>query len=68
MEELKYVRVLFTIEGKMKCEVDRWINAASAVMRALCQTVMVKTELSQVAKLSIYQSVYIPTLTFVHKL
>ena len=33
VEEFKYLRVLFTSEGRMKREIDRWINAASAVMR-----------------------------------
>jgi len=42
--------------------------AASAVMRALYRSVVVKRELSQKAKLSIYRSVYIPTLTYGHEL
>lgn len=33
-------------------------------MRALSQTVIMKRELSQKAMLSIYQSIYIPTLTY----
>ena len=49
-------------------EVDRPISAASAVMRTLYRTVVVKKELSQKAKLSIYQLVYVPTLTYGHKL
>ncbi|KAI3366771.1 hypothetical protein L3Q82_009436, partial [Scortum barcoo] len=37
MEEFKYLGVLFTSEGKMECEIDRQIGAASAVMqRSLC--------------------------------
>ncbi len=34
-KEFKYLRVLFTSEGKMEREMDRQIGAASAVMRAL---------------------------------
>ena len=68
VKEFKYLGVLFTTEGKTQSEVDRWIGAASAVMWALYWTVVVKKELSQKAKLSIYQSVYVPTLTYGHEL
>ncbi|KAI3374252.1 hypothetical protein L3Q82_005946 [Scortum barcoo] len=33
VEEFKYLGILFTSEGKMECEIDRRIGAASAVMR-----------------------------------
>ncbi|KAI3374226.1 hypothetical protein L3Q82_006076 [Scortum barcoo] len=46
--------VLFTSEGKMEREIDRRIGAASAVMRSMYRTVVVKKELSRKAKLSIY--------------
>lgn len=52
----------------MEGEKDRWLGAASAVLGVLHWTIMVKRELSQKAKLSIYQSIYIPTLTCDHKL
>jgi len=39
---------------------DRWIGAASAVTRALYRSVVVK--------LSIYGSIYVPTMTYGHKL
>ena len=61
MEEFKYLGVLFTNEGKMEQEIDRRINAAFAVKRALYRSVVVKRELSQKAKLSIYRSIYGPT-------
>ncbi|KAI3352999.1 hypothetical protein L3Q82_019575 [Scortum barcoo] len=67
VEEFKYLGVLFTSEGKMECEIDRRITA-SAVMRLVYRTVMVKKELSRKAKLSIYRSVYAPTLTYGHEL
>ena len=35
VEEFKYLGVLFTSEGRMECEIDRWIGAAAAVMRSL---------------------------------
>ncbi|KAI3364813.1 hypothetical protein L3Q82_000923 [Scortum barcoo] len=58
VEEFKYLRVLFTSEGKMEREIDRRIGAASAVMRSVYRTVVVKKELSRKAKLSIYRSIY----------
>jgi len=45
-------------------EIDGRIGAASAVLRA--RPVVVK--LSQKAKLSIYWSIYVPTLTYGHEL
>ncbi|KAI3370524.1 hypothetical protein L3Q82_025284 [Scortum barcoo] len=63
VEEFKYLGVLFTSEGKMEREIDRRIGAASAVMRSVYRTVVVKKELSRKAKLSIYhgQSTFPPS-------
>ncbi|TWW59251.1 hypothetical protein D4764_06G0007810 [Takifugu flavidus] len=52
----------------MEQEIDRRIGAASAVMRTLHWSVVVKRELSQKAKLSIYWSIFFPTLTYGHEL
>ncbi|KAI3377398.1 hypothetical protein L3Q82_008588 [Scortum barcoo] len=70
VEEFKYLGVLFTSEGKMDGrEIDRRIGAASAVMRSVYRTVVVKKkELSRKAKLLIYRSIYVPTLTYGHEL
>ncbi|KAK0152855.1 LINE-1 reverse transcriptase [Merluccius polli] len=68
VEEFKYLGVLFTSDGRMEREIDRWFGAASAVMRTLHGSVVVKRELSRNAKLSIYQSIYIPALTYGHEL
>ncbi|KAK3530739.1 hypothetical protein QTP70_000755 [Hemibagrus guttatus] len=68
VEEFKYLGVLFTSEGRIDREIDRRIGAVAAVMRSMYQSVVVKKELSQKAKLSIYQSIYIPTLTYGHEL
>ncbi|MDF4981257.1 hypothetical protein P3565_23090, partial [Vibrio parahaemolyticus] len=65
VEEFKYLGILFTSEGRMEREINRRIGAASAV--TLNRSVVVKTELSQKAKLLIYQSIYVPTLTYGHK-
>uniref|UniRef100_A0A8C6NIQ5 Reverse transcriptase domain-containing protein n=1 Tax=Nothobranchius furzeri TaxID=105023 RepID=A0A8C6NIQ5_NOTFU len=68
VEEFKYLGVLFTSEGKLEREIDGRIGAASAVMRALYRSVVVKRELSQKAKLLIYRSIFVPTLTYGHEL
>ncbi|KAK3562878.1 hypothetical protein QTP86_011111 [Hemibagrus guttatus] len=68
VEEFKYLRVLFMSEGRMDREIDRRIGAAAAVMRSMYRSVVVKKELSRKAKLSIYQSIYVPTLTYGHEL
>ncbi|KAK3510372.1 hypothetical protein QTP70_005671 [Hemibagrus guttatus] len=65
VEEFKYLGVLFTSEGRMDCEIDRRISAA---MQFMYWSVVVKKELSRKAKLSIYQSIYVPTLTYGHEL
>ncbi|KAI3358045.1 hypothetical protein L3Q82_003063 [Scortum barcoo] len=49
VEEFKYLGVLFTSEGKIEREIDRRIGAASAVMRSVYRTVVVKKELSRKA-------------------
>ncbi|KAK3559901.1 hypothetical protein QTP86_026426 [Hemibagrus guttatus] len=68
VEQFKYLGVLFTSEGRMDCEIDRLIGAAAAVMRSMYRSVVVKKELSRKAKLLIYQSIYVPTLTYGHEL
>ncbi len=68
VEEFKYLGVIFTMEGRMEREIDRRIGAASAVMRLMYRSVVVKKELSCKAKLSIYQSIYVPPLTYGHEL
>ncbi|KAK3516631.1 hypothetical protein QTP70_022033 [Hemibagrus guttatus] len=68
VEAFKYLGVLFTSEGRMDREIDRRIGAAAAVMRSMYRSVVVKKELSRKAKLSIYQSIYVPTLTYGHEL
>lgn len=54
------------VRGKM--ELNRGIAATSAVMRALCQSVVEKKELNPKTKSAPYLSIYIPTLTYGHML
>nr|XP_054589577.1 uncharacterized protein LOC129153652 isoform X2 [Nothobranchius furzeri] len=68
VEEFKYLGVLFTSEGRRDREIDRRNGSASAVMRTLNQSVVVKRELSRKARLSIYRSIYVPILTYGHEL
>jgi len=67
-KEFIYIGVLFTSEGMVEREINRWVGAAAAVKQALHRTVLVKRELGRKAKLSIYWSVYVTTLTFCHNL
>ena len=53
VKEFKYLRVLFTSEGMMGCEIDRRVGAAGVVLHALHCTVVMKMELSWKAKLLI---------------
>ncbi|KAF7652090.1 hypothetical protein LDENG_00101950 [Lucifuga dentata] len=52
----------------MEREIDRWIGAATEVLRMLYRTIVVKRELSQKVRLSICQSIYVPILTYGHEL
>ncbi|KAK3541270.1 hypothetical protein QTP86_019416 [Hemibagrus guttatus] len=46
VEDFKYLRVLFTSDGRMDREIDRRIGAAAAVMRSVYWSVVVKKELT----------------------
>ncbi|TWW61130.1 hypothetical protein D4764_05G0012200 [Takifugu flavidus] len=52
----------------MEREIDRRIGEASAVMRTLHRSVVVKRELRLSAQLSIYRSIFVPTLSYGHEL
>ena len=49
-------------------ERSRRLPDGSAVVWTLCQCVVVKRELSSKARLSVYQSIFVPTLTYGHEL
>ncbi|KAI3360206.1 hypothetical protein L3Q82_014515 [Scortum barcoo] len=67
VEEFKYLGVLFTSEGKMERErLTGGLVQRPAVMRSVYRTVVVKKELSRKAMLSIYRSIYVPSLTYGH--
>ena len=52
----------------MEQEIDRRIGAALAMRWTLKRSVVMKRELSQKAKLSIFRSIYVPSLTYGHEL
>ena len=67
MKEFKYLWVLFVSEGTMEHEICRRIGAVGAVLCSLYRTVVTKRVLSCKAKLSVYRSVFVPTLTYCHE-
>lgn len=67
-EKLKYLGILVTNDGKIDRQIDKWIGSVAAVLQLLYQLVMVHQELRLWTKLSVYQSIYIPFLTYGHKL
>ena len=60
VEKFKYLGVAFTSDGRQDEELDTRIGKASAVMRALHYSVVMKRELSKKAKLSIFKAVFVP--------
>ncbi|KAK5866700.1 hypothetical protein PBY51_020869 [Eleginops maclovinus] len=51
----------------MEREMGQRIEIAGAVLQSLYRTVVTKRELSQKAKLSVYQAIFVPTLTYGHE-
>ena len=60
VEKFKYLGVAFTSDGRQDEELDTRIGKASAVMRALRYSVVMKRELSKKAKLSIFKQFLSP--------
>ena len=55
VKKFKYLGVAFTDDGKQDQNLDIWSSKASAVMRALHHSVVLKRELSRKAKLSVFK-------------
>ena len=66
VEKYKYLGFAFTSYGRQDEELDTRIGNASALMRALHYSIAMKRELSKKAKLSIFETVFVPILTFSH--
>ena len=67
VEKFKYLGIAFTSDGRQDEKLDTRIGKASAVMRALHYSVVMKRELSKKAKLSIFKAVFVPILTYGHE-
>ena len=67
VEKFKYLRVAFTSAGRQDEALVTRIGKASAVMRALHYSVVMKRELLKKAKLSVFKTVFVPILTYGHK-
>ena len=66
VEKLKYLGVAFMSDGQDK-ELDVRSGKASALMRAFHYSVVLKRELSRMAKLSVFKSIFVPMLTYGHE-
>ena len=67
VEKFKYLGFAFTSDGRQDKELDTQIGKASAVMQALHYSVVMKPELSKKAKLSVFEAVFVPILTYGHE-
>ena len=67
VEKFKYLGVAVTSDGRQDEELDTRIGKASAVMRALHYSVVMKRELSKKAKLSVFKAVFVRILTYGHE-
>ncbi len=54
-------------EGTLEREIGQRIRTAEAVLHSLYHTIVIKRELAQKPKLSIYRSVFVPSLTYGHE-
>ena len=67
VEKFRYLGVTFPSDKRQDEELDTRIGKASAVMRALHFSVVMKRELSKKAKLSIFKTIFVPILTYGHE-
>ena len=68
MEKVKYVEAAFTNQTKTVKDEELEVRSrkARAVMRALHHLFALKRELSRKAKLSVFKSIFVPSLTYDH--
>jgi len=64
VEKFKYLGVIFTSDGR---QIDTGIGEANAVLRELYRSVVTKRELSNTAKLLVFNSVFVTILTCGHE-
>jgi len=63
VEKFKYIVVVLTSDGRRSDEADGWIAKENAVLHELYRSVVTKRE-SSTAKLSAFNSVFVPILTY----
>jgi len=68
VEKIKYLGVVFMSDGRQDEELDTRMGKASAVMRDLQYSVVMKLELSKKAKFSVFKRVFVLILTYGHEL
>jgi len=64
VEKFKYFRLEFTRAEEQNKEIDSSICKANAVPREVYRSVLTKRELSNIAKLSVFKSVFVPIFTY----
>ena len=67
VEKFKYLGVAFMSDGRQDEELNTRVGKASAVMRPLRYSVVMKRELSKKTKLSIFKTAFVPILTYGHE-
>ena len=63
MDKFKYLGVVFASDGRRNKEIDIWIGKINAVLCKLYRSVLTERELLNIAKLSVFKSVFVPILT-----
>ena len=67
VEKFKYLGVTITSDRRQDEKLDNQYGKASAIMRTLHYSVVMKREMPKKAKLSIFQTVFVPILTYGHE-
>ena len=63
-EEFKYLKVVFTSDGRKIKEINTRIGKANIVLRELCRSAVTKRHLWNTATLSVFESVFVSILTY----
>jgi len=66
-EKFKYLRVIFTSDGKKNKEIDTRIGKQTQFPRELYRSVFTQRELSNTAKLLVFKPVFVQILTYGHE-
>ena len=68
VEKFKYLGVFFTSDGRSNTELSCRIGQAGSILKQLGRSVIRKTELGVKTKLAVFNSVFVPTLTYGHEI